>query len=244
MLARRRKAAGRKARSQGGIAGRRRNRNVQRAIEGGQQPPEAEQQCRRMAAAPAARWRCGRHCRSSRPPSPGASRSMSSTRRPSSASARAHAAPITPAPMTAIVSCCAIRLTYANWPHWKRFVMKEIRVIDSHTAGEPTRLVLEGGPPLGPGPLDARAARFRTEFDAWRSAIVNEPRGSDAMVGALLCARIVPIAASGSSSSTMSAFSMCGHGTIGVIATLAYRGDSRPGEYGSTRPWARWRRVV
>ena len=60
--------------------------------------------------------------------------------------------------------------------------MKRIRVLDSHTGGEPTRLVLEGGPDLGSGPLEERAARFRDTFDAHRSAIVNEPRGSDPMV--------------------------------------------------------------
>ncbi|MEI6466259.1 MAG: proline racemase family protein, partial [Verrucomicrobiota bacterium] len=53
--------------------------------------------------------------------------------------------------------------------------MKSIRVLDSHTGGEPTRLVLDGGPDLGTGPLAERAARFRTHFDAYRSAIVNEP---------------------------------------------------------------------
>src|ERR1044072_4512087 len=67
-------------------------------------------------------------------------------------------------------------------------VRQRIQVVDSPTAGHPTRLVLEGGPPLGSGPLEERARRFRAEFDGWRSAIVNEPRGSDAMVGALLCA--------------------------------------------------------
>ena len=56
-----------------------------------------------------------------------------------------------------------------------------VRIIDSHTCGEPTRLVLEGGPDLGSGPLNERLARFREQFDHYRSAIVNEPRGSDAM---------------------------------------------------------------
>ena len=108
--------------------------------------------------------------------------------------------------------------------------MKEIRVIDSHTAGEPTRLVLEGGPPLGPGPLDARAARFRTEFDAWRSAIVNEPRGSDAMVGALLCAPHRADCRFGVIFfNNVGVLGMCGHGTIGFIASLAYRGELAPG---------------
>src|SRR6266446_6610018 len=58
-----------------------------------------------------------------------------------------------------------------------------IEVIDSHTAGEPTRLVIEGGPDLGTGPLAERLERFREHFDRYRSAIVNEPRGSDTLVG-------------------------------------------------------------
>ena len=178
------------------------------------------------------------------PASPGASRSMSSTRRPSRASTQATAEPMTPAPMMAIVSCCAIRLTYANCAVRKRLAMKEIRVIDSHTAGEPTRLVLEGGPPLGPGPLDARAARFRAEFDAWRSAIVNEPRGSDAMVGALLCAPHRADCRFGVIFfNNVGVLGMCGHGTIGLIASLAYlRQNSRPATSASTRRWARWTR--
>ncbi len=63
----------------------------------------------------------------------------------------------------------------------------EIHVIDSHTAVEPTRVVVSGGPPLGDGPLEERLERFRTEFDSFRTAIVTEPRGSNVLVGALLC---------------------------------------------------------
>ena len=109
--------------------------------------------------------------------------------------------------------------------------MHEIRVIDSHTAGEPTRLVLEGGPPLGAGPLEERAGRFRAEFDAWRSAIVNEPRGSDAMVGALLCAPHRPDCRFGVIFfNNVGVLGMCGHGTIGLIASLAFRGELAPGQ--------------
>ena len=60
------------------------------------------------------------------------------------------------------------------------------RVIDSHTAGEPTRVVVSGGPELGGGDMAQRRDRFRETHDAWRRAIVNEPRGSDVLVGALL----------------------------------------------------------
>jgi 4-hydroxyproline epimerase len=93
--------------------------------------------------------------------------------------------------------------------------MKKLSIIDSHTAGEPTRLVVAGGPDLGLGPLSRRAARFREEFDGFRSAIVNEPRGSDVIVGALL---VEP-----------HALGMCGHGTIGLVASLAHAGKLKPG---------------
>ena len=65
--------------------------------------------------------------------------------------------------------------------------MKKIHIIDSHTGGEPTRLVIDGGPDLGSGPLSERRERFAREFDHFRSAVVCEPRGSDVLVGALLC---------------------------------------------------------
>jgi 4-hydroxyproline epimerase len=61
---------------------------------------------------------------------------------------------------------------------------RTIRVIDSHTEGEPTRVVVAGGPELGNSSMAGRLQRFRSEYDHFRSAIVNEPRGSDALVGA------------------------------------------------------------
>ncbi len=110
--------------------------------------------------------------------------------------------------------------------------MKTIRVIDSHTAGEPTRLVVEGAPDLGEGPLAERVKVFRERFDAYRSAIVNEPRGSDAVVGALLCR---PHRADCSLGviffNNVGYLGMCGHGTIGLIATLAHMGRLTPGAH-------------
>lgn len=101
--------------------------------------------------------------------------------------------------------------------------LRRIRVIDSHTAGEPTRVVVDGGPDLGSGPLAGRRDRFRRKFDQWRSAIVNEPRGSDTVVGALLC---TPADASCTAAviffNNVGYLGMCGHGTIGLITTLAY----------------------
>jgi 4-hydroxyproline epimerase len=65
--------------------------------------------------------------------------------------------------------------------------MQNIRVIDSHTGGEPTRIIVEGGPDLGTGPMRERLNIFRDRFDDIRSAVINEPRGSDVLVGGLLC---------------------------------------------------------
>jgi 4-hydroxyproline epimerase len=108
----------------------------------------------------------------------------------------------------------------------------KIRVIDSHTGGEPTRIVIEGGPPLGTGPMSERLDRFRTQFDQYRSAIVNEPRGNDAMVGAILCEPANPANAAGIIFfNNVGYLSMCGHGTIGLGATLAHLGRIQPGNH-------------
>ena len=65
--------------------------------------------------------------------------------------------------------------------------VNKVRVVDSHTAGEPTRVIIDGGPDLGGGGVAKRLERFRADHDSFRSGIVNEPRGSDVLVGALLC---------------------------------------------------------
>jgi 4-hydroxyproline epimerase len=109
---------------------------------------------------------------------------------------------------------------------------KHIRVIDSHTGGEPTRVVLSGGPDLGAGPLAKRRDRFRAEHDRFRSAVVNEPRGSDVLVGALLCEPVDPSCAAGVIFfNNVGYLGMCGHGTIGLVVTLAYLGRIQPGEH-------------
>jgi 4-hydroxyproline epimerase len=85
--------------------------------------------------------------------------------------------------------------------------------------------VLEGGPPLGTGPLATRLALFRDQFDHFRSAVVNEPRSSDAVVGALLCEPVDPTCSAGVIFFNNADYlGMCGHGTIGLIVTLAYLG--------------------
>ncbi len=110
--------------------------------------------------------------------------------------------------------------------------MKKVGIIDSHTAGEPTRLVIEGGPDLGLGSLDQRLRVFHERFDWFRSAVVNEPRGSDVVVGALLCAPSDPSCTAGVIFfNNVSFLGMCGHGTIGLIATLAYLGRITPGDH-------------
>ena len=100
-----------------------------------------------------------------------------------------------------------------------------MRVIDSHTEGEPTRVIVEGGPPLGSGPLAARRDLFAAEFDRYRSFAVNEPRGYDALVGALLCEPVDPTCAAGVIFfNNVGYLGMCGHGTIGLAVTLAHMG--------------------
>jgi 4-hydroxyproline epimerase len=107
-----------------------------------------------------------------------------------------------------------------------------IKVIDSHTGGEPTRTVIAGGPDLGDDSLAARRERFRTQFDHFRSAITNEPRGSDAMVGALLCEPVDKSCVTGVIFfNNVGYLGMCGHGTIGIVATLAYLNKVGPGKH-------------
>lgn len=110
--------------------------------------------------------------------------------------------------------------------------MERLRIVDSHTGGEPTRVVVAGGPDLGRGSIATRLERFRREFDRYRSAIVNEPRGSDVIVGALLVAPEDGACATGVIYfNNVGYIGMCGHGTIGVIATLAHLGRIQPGEH-------------
>ncbi len=107
-----------------------------------------------------------------------------------------------------------------------------IRILDSHTGGEPTRLVLEGGPSLGSGTMAERLAIFRDQHDRFRSAVINEPRGSDAMVGALLCDPVLPTSTAGVIFfNNVGYLGMCGHGTIGLLASLHYLGRVSPGPH-------------
>jgi 4-hydroxyproline epimerase len=110
--------------------------------------------------------------------------------------------------------------------------LTRIEVIDSHTGGEPTRVVIAGGPDLGGGSMAERLERLRRQFDPFRSAVVNEPRGSDVLVGALLLTPLDPACACGVIFfNNVGYLGMCGHGTIGLIATLAFLERISPGEH-------------
>ena len=109
--------------------------------------------------------------------------------------------------------------------------MSGLRVIDSHTAGEPTRVVVSGGPDLGDGPITERLRRFSEHHDDFRRSVILEPRGSDALVGALLTAPTDPVCATGVIFfNNVGYLNMCGHGAIGVAVTLAYLEETQPGE--------------
>ncbi len=110
--------------------------------------------------------------------------------------------------------------------------MHRIEVIDTHTGGEPTRVVHAGGPPLPDGSLTERRQAFRQQYDEYRSAIVNEPRGSDVMVGALLCPPVDPTCIAGVVFfNNVGYLGMCGHGTIGVAVALGHLGRIAAGRH-------------
>lgn len=105
-----------------------------------------------------------------------------------------------------------------------------MRVIDSHTEGEPTRVIVEGGPDLGRGSMQERIARFAEEFDHIRRMVILEPRGSDALVGALLCQPTRDDCAAGVLFFNNTGYlGMCGHGSIGTAVTLAHINKIAPG---------------
>jgi 4-hydroxyproline epimerase len=109
---------------------------------------------------------------------------------------------------------------------------RRIKVIDSHTGGEPTRVVISGGPDLGHGTLADRIELFKNNHDDFRCAVVNEPRGSNAIVGALLCAPVDQSCVAGVIFfNSVSYLGMCGHGTIGVVVTLQYLNRIGPGTH-------------
>src|SRR5437016_6028455 len=117
-------------------------------------------------------------------------------------------------------------------PHDMGSSLRMMRVIDSHTAGQPTRLIVEGGPDPGSGPLAERRWRLRKNVDRFRSGVVGEPRGSDALVGALLVKPSDPTCEAGAIFfDNVGSLGMCGHGMIGVVATLEYLGQIKSGAH-------------
>jgi 4-hydroxyproline epimerase len=110
--------------------------------------------------------------------------------------------------------------------------MQRIQIVDSHTGGEPTRLVIGGFPDLGGGSMAERRALLAERHDKWRAATVLEPRGSDVVVGALLCEPVSKDAAAGVIFFNNTGYlGMCGHGTIGLVASLAHMGRIGVGEH-------------
>jgi 4-hydroxyproline epimerase len=110
--------------------------------------------------------------------------------------------------------------------------VKRVSIIDSHTGGEPTRVIVTGGPDLGGGSVADQLRVFRDKHDGFRSAVVNEPRGSDVVVGASLVKASDPSCVAGVIFfNNVGYLGMCGHGTIGLIATLAHLGRIKPGKH-------------
>ncbi|MBX6364012.1 MAG: proline racemase family protein [Gemmatimonadetes bacterium] len=105
-----------------------------------------------------------------------------------------------------------------------------IRVVDSHTEGEPTRVVVDGWPQPAGRTMAERRERLRREFDHLRASVVLEPRGHAAIVGALLTPPVEPGSAAGVVFfNNVGYLGMCGHGLIGVVTTLHYLGRLGPG---------------
>ena len=104
--------------------------------------------------------------------------------------------------------------------------LERIQVVDSHTGGEPTRVIIDGGPQLGSGSLEHRRQLFCSRFDQYRRAVVHEPRGSDVVVGALLCEPVDHRCCAGVIFFNNAGYlGMCGHGMMGVVVTLAHVGQ-------------------
>ncbi len=107
-----------------------------------------------------------------------------------------------------------------------------VQIVDSHTEGEPTRVVIAGGPDLGDGGLPTRLEIFRTQFDEFRAGVVQEPRGSEVVVGALLVEPTDPTCVCGVIFFNDCGYlGMCGHGTIGLVTTLAHLERIGPGRH-------------
>jgi len=108
--------------------------------------------------------------------------------------------------------------------------MKRISFLDSHTGGEPTRLITSLPFDLGTGSVAEKLSTLKKDHDDFRTTVLNEPRGSDVLVGAYLVPPADPTCQFGVIYfNNVGYLGMCGHGTIGLIASLAYLGKVQPG---------------
>ncbi len=118
-----------------------------------------------------------------------------------------------------------------------RGLVAEIDIVDSHTEGEPTRVVIAGWPTPAGATMAERRDDMRRHADQLRRGVVLEPHGHDAIVGALLTPPVTPGAAAGVVFfNDIGYLGMCGHGTIGVVRTLQHLGRLAPGEVGLDTP--------
>ena len=102
---------------------------------------------------------------------------------------------------------------------------REIEVIDSHTGGEPTRVVTRGWPDVVGATMQERKEYLRQNHDELRRAVVCEPKGHDAVVGALLTPPVNPGSAAGVIFfNDVGYLGMCGHALIGSVETLRFMG--------------------
>jgi len=116
-------------------------------------------------------------------------------------------------------------------------LLKRTRVVDSHTGGEPTRIIVEGGPELTAATMSLRLEEFRRDYDYLRRALVNEPRGSDVVVGAMITEPVNEGSTAGVIYfNNVGYLGMCVHGTIGLIVTLSHLGRIGLGEHGIDTP--------
>ncbi|MBP3365078.1 MAG: proline racemase family protein, partial [Pseudomonas sp.] len=110
--------------------------------------------------------------------------------------------------------------------------MKQVHIIDSHTGGEPTRVVIKGFPQLAGRSIAEQRDTLRDQHDQWRRACLLEPRGNDVLVGALYCEPVSADATCGVIFFNNAGYlGMCGHGTIGLIASLHHLGQIEIGEH-------------
>jgi 4-hydroxyproline epimerase len=115
--------------------------------------------------------------------------------------------------------------------------LQRIRIVDSHTGGEPTRIIVDGGPRLNSANMTLRLEEFRRDYDYLRRALVNEPRGSEVIVGAMLTEPVNEGSTAGVIFfNNVGYLGMCVHGTIGLVVTLFHLKKIGFGEHGIDTP--------